>query len=70
MRFSRHAKNKMRLCGVTREEVAEIVSQQNRAGEDRDGNPLYMGTVRGLSLCVVLALDDLITVITVYDLEA
>lgn len=70
MRFSRHAKNKMRLCRVTQEEIAEIVSPQNRAGEDRNGNPVYMGMVRDLSLCVVIALDDLITVITVYDLGA
>jgi|GEM_PF-2922147 len=64
------AKNKMRLCRVTQEEIAEIVSPQNRAAEDRDGNPVYMGMVRGLSLCVVIALDDLSTVITVYDLGA
>ena len=32
MRFSRHAKNKMRLCRVTQEEIVEIVSPQNRAG--------------------------------------
>jgi hypothetical protein len=29
-----------------------------------------MGMVRDLSLCVVIALDDLSTVITVYDLGA
>lgn len=70
MRFSRHAKNKMRLCGITQEEVAGIVSSRHRAGEDGDGNLLYVGTIRDLSICVVLALDDLDTVITVYDLEA
>jgi hypothetical protein len=70
MRFSRHAKNKMRLCGVTQEEVSEIISPKNRAGEDENGNLLYMGMPRGLSICVVLAIDDLTTVITVYDLEA
>ncbi len=70
MRFSRHAKNRMRLCGVSGDEVLEIISDQNRAGEDPNGNLLYAGTIQGLSLCVVLALDDLTTVITVYDLEA
>jgi hypothetical protein len=70
MRFCRHAKNRMRLHGVTGEEVAAIISPANRVGEDPNGNLLYAGTVRGLSLCVVLALNDLTTVITVYDLEA
>jgi hypothetical protein len=70
MRFSRHAKNKMRLYGITQAEVSEIISPANRAGVDRDGNLLYMGKIRDLSMCGVLALDDLDTVITVYDSEA
>jgi hypothetical protein len=60
----------MRLCGVSGEEVLEMISPENSAGEDRDGNLLYVGTIRDLSICAVLALDDLTTVITVYDLEA
>jgi hypothetical protein len=69
MRFSRHAKNRMRLCGVSGAEVLGIISSDNRAGEDPAGNLLYVGKIRGLSICAVLALDDLTTVITVYDLE-
>jgi hypothetical protein len=60
----------MRLCDVAQEEIEELVCPQNRVGEDPDGNLLYVGAVRSLSVCVVLALDDLDTVITVYDLEA
>jgi hypothetical protein len=59
----------MRLCGVTPEEVMEIVSPENRAGENPDGNLIFMGSAGKLSVCVILALDDLATVITVYDLE-
>jgi hypothetical protein len=70
MRFSRHAKNKMRLYGVTRNEVLAIVSPANRDGVDHHGNPRYIGTIRDLSVCVIRAYDDLTTVITVYDLEA
>jgi hypothetical protein len=70
MHFSRHAKNKMRLYSVTQSEVLAIVSPANRDGEDRHGNPRYIGTIRGLSICVIRAHDDLTTVITVYDLEA
>jgi hypothetical protein len=70
MRFSRHAKNKMRLYGVNRAEVLAIISPANRVGEDRRGNPRYIGKIRGLLICVIRAHDDLTTVITVYDLEA
>ena len=45
MRFSRHAKNKMRLYGITQAEVSGIISPENRAGVDRDGNLLYMGKI-------------------------
>ena len=70
MHFSRHAKNKMRLYGINCDEVLVIISSANRAGEDQRGNPRYVGKVRGLSICVIRAHDDLSTVITVYDLEA
>ena len=70
MRFSRHAKNKLRLYGVTPDEVLEIISSANQAGEDWRGNQRYIGKIGGLSICVVRAYDDLTTVITVYDLEA
>lgn len=70
MRFSRHAKNKMRLYGVTLDEVSALISPAGRDGEDRRGNLRYIGTIRGLSICVIRAHDDLTTVITVYDLEA
>jgi len=60
----------MRFCGVTQDEVLAIISSSNLVGEDPDGNLLYAGTVGDLSICAVLAIDDLATVITVYDLEA
>lgn len=70
MRFSRHAKNKMRLYDIAWEEVLAVISVENRAGADQRGNPRYIGKVRGSSICVIRARDDLTTVITVYDLEA
>jgi hypothetical protein len=69
MRFSRHARNKMRLYGVTQEEVAALLVPSGEGGEEERGNPLYKGEIRGMRICAVLALDDLTTVITVYDLE-
>ena len=47
-----------------------MISPENLAGEDPAGNLLYVGKIRDLAICAVLALDDLTTVITVYDLEA
>jgi len=59
----------MRLYGLTQDEVTEVISAGERDGEDRHGNLFYAKRVRGRTLRVVLALDDLGTVITVYDLE-
>jgi hypothetical protein len=70
MRISRHAKNRMRLHALSRDEVLGIVSTTNRNGEDPDGNPLYVKEIRGTRFRAVLALDDMSTIITVYDLEA
>lgn len=48
----------------------EILAPENRKGEDLRGNRFYIKEIRGIPFRAVLALDDLTTVITVYDLEA
>lgn len=70
MRLTRHAKNKMRSNGLSRDDVLEMLSPENRHGADPRGNPFYDKEIRGKRFRAVLALDDLLTVITVYDLEA
>ncbi len=70
MRFSRHAKNNMRLYGIAREDALSIISAENKADFDGDGNPIFIRRVNGRLLCLVLAVDDMSTIITVYDLEA
>jgi hypothetical protein len=60
----------MRFHGLSRGEVLEIVSPENRSGEDLDGNPLYVKAIRGVPFRAVVARDNLTTVTTVYDLEA
>ena len=47
-----------------------MFSPENRNGEDPRGNPFYDKEIRGARFRAVLALDDLATVITGYDLEA
>jgi len=46
------------------------IGEDRRSGEDSDGNPIYAMEVEGVQLCVVVALDDGVTVITLYDREA
>jgi hypothetical protein len=46
-----------------------MLSPENRNGEDPRGNSFYDKEIRGTCFRAVLALDDLTTVITVYDLE-
>lgn len=67
MRLSRHAKNKLRRLGLDRDELLKVLWAADLCGEDSEGNPLYVGKVGGIQLCIVVALDDGTTVITVYD---
>ena len=67
MRFSRHAKNRMRLHRLSPVEVAEIVAEGRVARIDPDGRPIFVGRVRdGRLMEVVIALDDPGYVITVF----
>lgn len=68
MRFSHHAKNKMRQYKLTRDEVLGMVVEESRSGEDLKGNPIYIKDIRGASYLAVVALDDG-SLITVYDLR-
>jgi len=70
VRFSRHAKNNMRLYDIDRDAALSIVSPEHQVDADEDGNPFFVCRVKGQLLCLILALDDMSTVITVYDLEA
>lgn len=70
MRFSRHAKNNLRLYDIAQSDALSVVSAESQVDTDEDGNPIFVRRVRGRLLCLILALDDMNTVITVYDLEA
>ncbi len=59
----------MRLKGLSQDDVLAMFSPENRNGEDPRGNLFYDKEIRGTCFRAVLALDDLTTVITVYDLE-
>jgi hypothetical protein len=68
VRFSHHAKNKMRQYKLTRDDVLGIVVEGHRSGEDENGNLFHIKQVRGTFYLAVVALDDG-SVITIYDLR-
>ncbi|HEU5142505.1 MAG TPA: hypothetical protein VFU04_05040 [Solirubrobacterales bacterium] len=59
----------MREYKLTREEVAAMVVAENRSGADPRGNPFFVARIRGMQIRLVLALDDMSTVITLYHRE-
>jgi hypothetical protein len=58
----------MRRYKLARDDVLAIVSEENRSGEDRYGNPIYVKEIRGVLLLAIVALDDG-SLITIYDLR-
>lgn len=67
MRFSRHAKNEMRLYGILPDDVEAVVASPAKAGQDDDGNPRLTGmAVSGRAIIVIVAGDDSNFVITTF----
>lgn len=67
-RFTRHAKNRMRLYKVTREEAEAIVAGAITTGADSCGNLILIGIIEdGRKISIVVALDDPGLVITLID---
>jgi hypothetical protein len=59
VRFSRHAKNRMRGARVGQKTVESIVATPDSRAVDSDGNPILSGADdRGRAFEVVIALDD------------
>jgi Domain of unknown function (DUF4258) len=65
VRFSRHAKNEMRLYGVTPADVATVVAAPVATSADARGNRRLTGPdANGRAIIVVVADDDPDFVIT------
>ncbi len=68
MRFSHHARNNMRLLGITTPEVRDfLASDAGWISLDPRGNIRVTGVIRGRGVRVVLASDDPGFAITVHE---
>jgi hypothetical protein len=67
VRFTRHAKNRMRFHRVTRLEAARIARWGEPDGFDPRGNPRRIGWVGDRRIRVVIALDEPDVVITLFE---
>jgi hypothetical protein len=70
MRFSRHARNGMRLYRVGIADVQAIVANPLETSQDGKGNLVAVGLVGGRRVRVVIACDDPDFVITVHERRA
>lgn len=67
VRFSRHAKNEMRLYDITRADVAAVIAAPAITGTDDRGNPRLTGPdANSRAIIVVIADDDPNFVITTF----
>jgi Domain of unknown function (DUF4258) len=67
VRFSRHARNEMRLYGISSQDVEEAVANPTGHTVDERGNARLAGEAGdGRPILVVVAGDDLDFVITVF----
>jgi Domain of unknown function (DUF4258) len=67
VRFSRHAKNEMRLYGILSSDVESVVANPARTSRDEHGNPRLTGLdVSGRAIIVIVAGDDSNFVITTF----
>jgi hypothetical protein len=69
VRFTRHAKNKLRQIKGTTQEAESAVRNKFAKDFDPDGNPRYRGFVAGKRCCLVVAADDRDLIITVFENE-
>lgn len=67
MRLTRHAKNRARFLGASLIEVEQVVESPIQVERDSDGKALYIGYLKGISVRVVVALDEPDLVVTIHE---
>jgi Domain of unknown function (DUF4258) len=66
MRFTHHARNRMRHYGISLAEIRVVLADPIHTRQDGRGNQKVTGAVGGRSVVVVLAADDPGLIITLY----
>lgn len=66
MRFSHHAKNRLRWIKGSAQEAEAVVANKSEKDFDWKGNPRYRGSIAGTRCRVVVALDDPDFIITIH----
>jgi hypothetical protein len=69
VRFTHHAKNRLRKVKGTTQEAESVVADQLEKDFDPKGNPRYRGFIAGKRCAVIVALDDPDVIITVFEKE-
>lgn len=70
MRFTRHARQRLKLYRVTRDQAEAIAASGALTGHDARGNPRRTGAVDARAIVVVIALDNPDLIITLYERRA
>lgn len=65
--LSRHAKNRARKLGASLADIEEAIANAIDVEEGDDGKSLYIARIRGVSVRIVLALDDPDFVVTIHE---
>jgi hypothetical protein len=50
---------------MTQWDVESMISDPEVVDRDEEGRPLYLGTVRGVPVCAVIALDEPDLIVTI-----
>lgn len=67
LRFTQHAKNRMRQLDISMSDVVDLVVEQEPSGYDPEGRPGYIGIVREIRVRVVLAVDKPNLVVSLHE---
>jgi hypothetical protein len=67
MRLTRHAKNFLRGLGGTLEEAERVILEPVHVDRDPEGRFRYTGTIRGVRVRIVVALDEPDLIVTIHE---
>jgi hypothetical protein len=54
---------------MTQQDVEAMISCPQAIDRDEEGRPLYLGLVRGVPICAVVALDEPDLIVTIFRKE-